>query len=217
LTRTIGSMLRIGGVCALLALPACSAYGSSTNGSGAYQAAAAGSQAPGYGDNSGYGDAGSTPTGAAAPAPAAPKVAHNWLTRTVIPKMGAVVTDSKGWVLYRFDKDSATPPMSNCYGTCAEIWHPALTDGHPVLRGIDAGLVGTVRRADGSLQLTLHGWPLYHYIGDPKPGAWKGQGVGGTWWVAAPNGSKNLTCVPKVTPKSVPPPTDTSDGGGYTY
>jgi predicted lipoprotein with Yx(FWY)xxD motif len=137
------------------------------------------------------------------------------LIRKVIPKMGEIVTDAKGWTLYRFDLDRAKPPTTNCAGKCTQVWPAALTSGNPQLRGIDPNLVGTVKRADGSLQLTLHGWPLYRYIGDPKKGAWKGQGVGGTWWVSAPNGSKNLTCVPKVTPKAVSPPT--TSGGGGTY
>ena len=69
--------------------------------------------------------------------------------------------------------------------------------------------------------LTISGWPVYTYIGDKKPLAWTGQGVGGTWWVIAPDGKKNLTCVPTATPKAVPPPADTAaptanptEGGG---
>ena len=86
-----------------------------------------------------------------------------------------------------------------------------LTDGTPQLVGIPAKLVGTIERDDGAKQVTLNGWPLYRYIGDPKPGAWKGQLVNGTWFVTAPTGKKNLTCVPTSTPKPVQPPADSSD------
>ncbi|RQW96813.1 hypothetical protein [Micromonospora globispora] len=140
-----------------------------------------------------------------------------------LPRMGAVVTDQDGWVLYRFDKDSADPPSSNCVDKCAQVWPPALTDGNPQLRGVSDDKVGTITRQDGTRQLTVGGWPVYRYIGDKKPGQWKGQGVGGTWFVVDPNGKKNLTCVPTGTPKPVAPPSTgdsgSSDGGssGYSY
>jgi predicted lipoprotein with Yx(FWY)xxD motif len=38
--------------------------------------------------------------------------------------------------------------------------------------------------------VTLGGWPLYRYSQDQVPGQATGQGVGGTWFAAAPNGSK---------------------------
>ena len=136
------------------------------------------------------------------------------LAGTKVARMGAVVTDQDGWVLYRFDKDTAKPAKSNCSGKCAEVWPPALTeDGAPDIEGVDGNLVGTVDRGDGTQQLTLNGWPLYRYIGDKKPGQWKGQAVGNTWWVIAPTGKKNLTCVPKNPPKAVAPPSDADESG----
>ena len=148
------------------------------------------------------------------------------LTATTIARMGKVVTDEKGWVLYRFDKDTADPANSTCVATCAQIWPPVLAEGNPTLNGLLASKVGTLQRADGGTQLTLNGWPLYRYIGDTKPGQWKGQAVGGTWWVIAPDGTKNLTCVPSGTPTAVAPPASPAagaaggagdTGGGYTY
>src|SRR5688500_4367386 len=105
-----------------------------------------------------------------------------------IPKMGEVVVDEAGFVLYRFDKDTAEPPASNCSGDCAAVWPPVLVDEELKLTGLDAKLVGTVEREDGATQVTLNGWPLYRYIGDKKAGQWKGQAVGGVWFVVAPTG-----------------------------
>ena len=134
------------------------------------------------------------------------------LTGTKVARMGKVVVDDEGFVLYRFDKDGNNPAKTNCVGKCAEIWPPAMTnDGKPTLKGVDSELVGTVTRADGSKQLTLKGWPLYRYIGDKKPGNWKGQNVSGTWFVIQPDGAKNLTCLPKVS-KPVAPPAKDSEG-----
>ncbi|MFI2650321.1 MULTISPECIES: hypothetical protein [Micromonospora] len=136
-----------------------------------------------------------------------------------LPRMGQVVTDQDGWVLYRFDKDSADPPQSNCVDKCAQVWPPALTDGNPQLQGVSDDKVGTVTRQDGTRQITIGGWPVYRYIGDKKPGQWKGQGVGGTWFVVDTNGKKNLTCLPTGTPKAVAPPASGDSGGdsGYSY
>ncbi|MGN9776584.1 COG4315 family predicted lipoprotein [Micromonospora sp. H33] len=136
-----------------------------------------------------------------------------------VARMGSVVTDQDGWILYRFDKDTNDPAASNCVDKCAEVWPPALTDGEPQLNNVTDDLVGTITRQDGTRQITLDGWPLYRYIGDKKPGQWKGQGVGGTWFVVAPDGKKNLTCLPTGTPKPVAPPSDAEkdEGSDYSY
>ena len=168
--------------------------------------------------------AGDQPTAAPTTAPTTPAAAPVKLTEQLnaktIKKMGKVVTDQGGWVLYRFDADTANPSKSNCEAKCAKIWPPALTDGNPKLTGVDAALVGTVTRGDGSMQITLNGWPLYRYIGDKAPGQWKGQNVAGKWFVSAPDGKKNLTCVPNPPPKAVEPPADnagdTNTGTGNT-
>jgi predicted lipoprotein with Yx(FWY)xxD motif len=139
--------------------------------------------------------------------------------------MGQVVENENQQVLYRFDSDKNSPSKSNCDGDCAKVWPAALTTaGKPTLKGVDSKLVGTVTRADGSKQLTLKGWPLYTYIGDTKPHAWKGQNVAGKWFVIQPDGAKNLTCLPKVS-KAVAPPADSADdssddsstGSDYSY
>ena len=54
------------------------------------------------------------PAGLDAAAPGAPLAAPvgiptDKLTASSIPKMGQVVTDANGWVLYRFDNDTAKP------------------------------------------------------------------------------------------------------------
>jgi predicted lipoprotein with Yx(FWY)xxD motif len=133
-----------------------------------------------------------------------------------IAKMGAVVTDQDGKVLYRFDKDTPNPTTSACDAACAKVW-PILTtaDGNlPQLEGVDPALVKMLKRPDGVSQVVLGNWPLYAYIGDTKAGSWKGQGVGGKWWVSDQKGKKNLTCVPTSTPTAVAPPPDDNNNGG---
>ena len=107
-------------------------------------------------------------------------------------QLGTVVVDGQGYTLYRFDKDTAKPPTSNCAGECAQQWPPVLaTPGAPLtVEGVAQEVVGTINRPDGSIQLTLGGWPVYRYSGDPQPGATAGQGVGGTWAAVTPDGGK---------------------------
>jgi predicted lipoprotein with Yx(FWY)xxD motif len=107
--------------------------------------------------------------------------------------LGWVVADGEGWILYRFDKDKGRPaPTSTCNGACAQKWPPVLWHGKPALKGISSTIVGKVQRTDGTWQLTLHGWPVYRFAGDAKPGDWKGQGVGGTWHTIMRTGARNV-------------------------
>jgi predicted lipoprotein with Yx(FWY)xxD motif len=126
------------------------------------------------------------------PAAATPRVG-TVLTANSTAQLGTVVVDGQGFTLYRFDKDSAKPPTSNCADDCAQKWPPVLaTPGTPLtVEGVEQEAVGTINRADGTIQLTLNGWPVYRYSGDPQPGATAGQGVGGGEWAAVtPSGAK---------------------------
>ena len=130
---------------------------------------------------------------AAAPASAAP--AGPALTASPTAALGTVVVDGTGYTLYRFDKDKPKPSKSNCNGSCATQWPPVLVasadEAKAVkLDGVDAGAVGTVKRADGKLQLTIGGWPVYRYSGDKAAGETTGQGVGKVWFAVTPAGKK---------------------------
>ncbi|MEU7068230.1 SCO0930 family lipoprotein [Streptomyces sp. NPDC046161] len=105
-------------------------------------------------------------------------------------QLGPVLTDSAGFTLYRFDKDTAKPPKSNCDGDCAKAWPAVAAGDATAAAGMDAGLLGEVVRTDGSKQLTVAGWPVYRFAKDTKAGDTNGQGVGGTWFAAAPDGKK---------------------------
>ncbi|ANN15939.1 hypothetical protein SD37_09985 [Amycolatopsis orientalis] len=120
--------------------------------------------------------------------------ARKWvqLKATKAGDLSPVVVNGAGLTLYRFDKDTAKPSKSTCDGECAKTWPPVLvTAGSKVfLAGVKKSAVGTVRRSDGSLQVTIGGWPVYRFAKDTAPGDTKGQGVGGTWFGVAPDGRK---------------------------
>ena len=156
-------------------------------------AAALGLSACSGGGTTGSG-AGKAPVDPAAATPAVGTI----LSANSTEKLGTVVVDGQGYTLYRFDKDSPKPPTSNCAGECAQKWPPVLaTPGTPLtVEGVPQESVGTINRPDGSIQLTLGGWPVYRYSGDRQPGATSGQGVGGTWAAVTPDGGKASVPVP---------------------
>jgi predicted lipoprotein with Yx(FWY)xxD motif/predicted outer membrane protein len=104
--------------------------------------------------------------------------------------LGSIVIDSKGYTLYRFDKDSAEPPRSFCAGACVKQWPPALAGDQLSTKGVKQELVSKVKRQDGRWQLTLAGWPLYRFAGDRRAGDVKGQNVSGVWFAITPDGKK---------------------------
>lgn len=138
----------------------------------------------GYDPGSGSGDAAADPGKADSAAPA------GRLAVREIPEIGGVVTDAAGAALYRFDKDTAKPPRSNCEDACATLWPPVPADDAEASAGIDAGQLGSVDRPDGTRQLTLAGWPVYRYAKDVRAGEAKGEGVGGTWHALGADGKK---------------------------
>jgi predicted lipoprotein with Yx(FWY)xxD motif len=104
---------------------------------------------------------------------------------------GLTLVDRRGFALYLFTHDRSA--HSTCYGACAAAWPPYVVAKRPLqaARVAPARLVGSVRRADGPLQVTYAGHPLYHYVGDHRPGQVLCQAVpefGGTWYVVAPSG-----------------------------
>jgi predicted lipoprotein with Yx(FWY)xxD motif len=111
---------------------------------------------------------------------------------------GKVLVDPHGMTLYAFAAD--TRGHSTCSGSCATYWPPvpgADATGKPAAR-VSAHL-GTLKRADGSTQLTVNGFPMYTYAGDSAPGQATGQGKnlsGGLWWVVSPTGSWVKTQAP---------------------
>lgn len=103
---------------------------------------------------------------------------------------GRVLFDANGQVIYVFEIDDANE--SNCTSAeCVQAWPPVLTEEQPSAGvGVEAELLGTIRRDDGTLQVTYNGRPLYFYEHE-TPGEIKCHNVnlhGGLWWVVTPGG-----------------------------
>jgi predicted lipoprotein with Yx(FWY)xxD motif len=91
-----------------------------------------------------------------------------------------VLTNAKGFTVYSFAPD--TPTTSKCYGSCAAYW-PPVTGTTAAGQGLP-GKVATIKRTDGTEQLTYNGHPLYTYVGDTAAGQARGNNLnlnGGLW------------------------------------
>jgi predicted lipoprotein with Yx(FWY)xxD motif len=128
---------------------------------------------------------------------AGPQKVYEVSTGTV-KGLGTVLVDGQGLTLYLFvpDKQGA----STCYGACAQAWPPLLLPAGvktPVAgTGVQASLLGTTQRTDGTTQLTYNKWPLYLWVNDSQPGQATGQGLnnlGGLWYVLSPQGNEITT------------------------
>jgi predicted lipoprotein with Yx(FWY)xxD motif len=82
-------------------------------------------------------------------------------------QLGPVLFGGRARALYLFTRDRGG--RSRCYGDCAAAWPPFIARGRPRAgEGIRQSLLGTVRRRDGTRQVTYRGRPLYFYVDDPR-------------------------------------------------
>lgn len=133
--------------------------------------------------------------------------------------LGAVLAAADGRTLYLFTSDTAR--KSACYGACANVWKPLLAKGSPAAgTGVESSLLGTVKRKDGTVQVTYAGHPLYLFAKDARAGQTKGQGsqsFGGRWWVVSAKGIKVVAANPPGSaPVIKPPHTTTNSSPGYS-
>ena len=93
--------------------------------------------------------------------------------------LGMVLTGPTGMTLYIHAGDSAT--SSTCTGGCATAWPPLTVGAGGAAMGVSGvtGQFGTLTRADGSIQVTYAGMPLYYWQADAKAGDTTGQNVNG--------------------------------------
>jgi predicted lipoprotein with Yx(FWY)xxD motif len=106
--------------------------------------------------------------------------------------LGRILVDGRGRTLYLFAKDRRG--SSACSGLCATYWPPLVANGKWLaLKGVKQSLLASIRRADGSRQVTYAGHPLYLFSGDTKRGQTNGEGLtdfGAGWYAVSPAGKK---------------------------
>jgi predicted lipoprotein with Yx(FWY)xxD motif len=109
---------------------------------------------------------------------------------------GEYLVDGAGLSLYLFKADTqgrnGQRPASACNeGPCIGTWPPLLSDTPMGDDKIDASMLGTMAREDGTMQVTYNGWPLYYYYEDYVAGDITGDDIesfGEDWYLIGPHG-----------------------------
>lgn len=102
--------------------------------------------------------------------------------------LGAYLADAAGRPLYIYTND--TTSTSTCTGACAAEWLPVTVSAIPsALVGVQTALLGTTMRADGTVQLTYNGHPVYYNVNDLTAGSMSGQGADNAWFLITPAGT----------------------------
>lgn len=133
------------------------------------------------------------------------------VVKSASSSLGTVLVDSRGMTLYHLSGEQNGKFICTST-TCLGVWHP-LTASSSVTPNGEVGSLGTVKRPDGTIQVTYKGTPLYTFAQDQQPGETKGQGIKdvGTWTVITTSSS---SAAPST---SSTPETEKSSGGGYGY
>lgn len=136
-------------------------------------------------------------------------------------KLGTVLVDSRGMTLYHLSGERSGKFICTS-SACVGAWHPLTTSSGGTPSG-EVGSLATVKRPDGTVQVTYKGTPLYTFAQDQQPGEANGQGIKdvGTWSAvtissASTPASTNTTPSTSTTP-TTPAPSSGGGGGGYGY
>jgi predicted lipoprotein with Yx(FWY)xxD motif len=125
--------------------------------------------------------------------------------------LGTVLVNSQGKTLYHLSGE-VNGTFICTSSACLTVWHPLIASSSGTPSG-EVGSLGTVKRPEGTMQVTYKGTPLYTFTGDKQAGETKGQGIKdvGTWSAVTTSSSNT----PPSTSSSSQP--EKSSGGGYAY
>jgi predicted lipoprotein with Yx(FWY)xxD motif len=130
-----------------------------------------------------------------------------------------IVVDAQGRTVYALSPETRNHLLCKS-SECLAVWPPLTVSSRKAkLAGAGVqGHLGILRRANGRLQVTLRGMPLYLYAGDSAKGQANGQGkksFGGTWHVlSAANAQGDTPATPA--PGATSGGAGESGGGGYS-
>jgi predicted lipoprotein with Yx(FWY)xxD motif len=79
-----------------------------------------------------------------------------------------VLVDSQGKALYAAQQETGTKLLCTM-SACTSFWKPLTTTSSKPTAGSGAGTIGTVKRPDGTMQVTVGGKPVYTFAED-SPG-----------------------------------------------
>ena len=140
-------------------------------------------------------------------------------------KLGAtILVDARGRTLYHLSAEQNGKFICTS-ATCVKVWPPLKASSSSAPTGT-VGSLGTIKRPDGTEQVTYKGMPLYTFAHDTAPGQANGQGFKdvGTWTAVTISAgtssaatSSAATSSAATTTTSAAPASSSSSGGGYGY
>jgi predicted lipoprotein with Yx(FWY)xxD motif len=147
------------------------------------------------------------------------------LVKSASNPLGTILVNSQGMTLYHLSGEQNGKFICTST-TCVGVWHPLVAPSSGTPSGV--GSLGTVKRPDGTTQVTYKGEPLYTFTGDQQSGETKGQGIKdvGTWTVvttaSTPATSTGTPTTSTSSTPAAPAPTsggssEESSSGGYGY
>jgi predicted lipoprotein with Yx(FWY)xxD motif len=106
------------------------------------------------------------------------------VAKAVTSKGQSLLATTKGRTLYSLSSEKHGKFICTATSGCTSIWTPLIVAGGVVPQG--PVKLGTIRRPEGTIQVTYKGHPLYTFASDKKPGQTKGDGIKdvGTWHAA---------------------------------
>jgi predicted lipoprotein with Yx(FWY)xxD motif len=123
-----------------------------------------------------------TGSSAASSQPAASQASSAVVKTASNAKLGAtVLVDARGMTLYSLSVEQNGKFICTS-AACVGVWHPLAAQSGSTPSG-SVGSLATVKRPDGTVQVTYKGMPLYTFAQDMAPGDANGQGIKdvGTW------------------------------------
>jgi predicted lipoprotein with Yx(FWY)xxD motif len=148
------------------------------------------------------------------------------LVKSASNSLGTILVDSQGMTLYHLSGEQNGKFI--CTGAaCLQVWRPLAAQVGSTPSGT-VGSLGTVKRPDGTEQVTYKGMPLYTFAQDQTAGQASGQGIKdvGTWsavtvtkGVSTPSAPASVPAAPAASGEGSGGKGSSGggSGGGYGY
>jgi len=138
---------------------------------------------------------------------AAPTSSSSAMVKTASsPTLGTILVNAQGMTLYHLSGESNGKFICTS-SACVGAWHPLTVPAGGTPSG-QVGSLGTVKRPEGTMQVTYKGAPLYTFAQDSHAGETNGQGIKdvGTWMAATTSAASSSSSAAKASTPAKPAP-----------
>jgi predicted lipoprotein with Yx(FWY)xxD motif len=127
---------------------------------------------------------------------------------------GTILVNAQGMTLYHLSGEQNGKFICTSSG-CISIWHPLTVPAGSTPTGFSS--LATVKRPDGTVQVTYAGTPLYTFAQDRSAGQANGQGIKdvGTWSTVTVSAGEGGAARTSTSPSSKGSGGENSGGYGY--